>query len=98
MVDVTVGNVKWGAARGSEFDVWTIAGSFGGARRSKAKTALHFKRKERQGGEMPQQAEEDDEMGVGSCPLPPCHCGGARDGDYVTRAPPPACCTHPTAC
>lgn len=27
--------------------------------------------------EMPQQAE-DDEMGVGSCPLLPCHCAGGR--------------------
>lgn len=78
MVDVTVGNVKQGAARRIEFDAQTIAGWFGGARGgSKAKTTLHLnERKQRRGGEMPQQAGEDDEMGVGSCPLPLCHCGG----------------------
>ncbi|GAA6233221.1 uncharacterized [Lates japonicus] len=33
-------------------------------------------------------------MGVGSCPLLPLTVREG-DGDYVTRAPPPACCTHP---
>ncbi len=33
--------------------------------------------RERGGRETPQQAE-DDEMGVGSCPLLPRHCAGGR--------------------
>lgn len=45
MVDVTEGNVKRGAAKRIGFDVWTIAGWFGGAQRKQSKDSAASKEK-----------------------------------------------------
>lgn len=83
MVDVTEGNVKQGAARRIEFDVWTIASWFGGAQRKQSEDNAAWKEKRDEEERCLSRLKKMTRWESAAAPFLPVTAGG-RDRDYVT--------------